>query len=62
MIVYDLGGRAVRHLFQGTVNPGPQRVDWNGRDDSGRHLATGVYLARVQVAQEQQIVKMTLAK
>ena len=62
VIVYDLGGRAVRHLFQGTVNPGPQRVDWNGRDDSGRHLATGVYLARVQVAQEQQIVKMTLAK
>jgi len=62
VIVYDLGGRAVRHLFQGTVNPGPQRMDWNGRDDSGRHLATGVYLARVQVAQELQIVKMTLAK
>ena len=60
--VYDLSGRAVRHLFEGTVNPGPQSVDWNGRDDHGRHLATGVYLARVQVAQEQQIVKMTLAK
>ena len=60
--VYDLSGRAVRHLFAGTVNPGPQSVNWNGRDDQGRHLATGVYLARVQVNEEQQIVKMTLAK
>lgn len=60
--IYDLQGRAVRRLFQGTVVPGPRSLTWNGRDDRDRHLATGVYLARVTVANEQQIVKMTLAK
>jgi len=62
LTVYDLSGRAVRHLFVGNVKPGPNSITWNGQDDSGRNLATGVYLARVQVAQEQQIVKMTLVK
>jgi hypothetical protein len=62
LTVYDLTGRAVRHLFVGDVRPGPNSITWNGQDDSGRNLATGVYLARVQVAQEQQIVKMTLVK
>jgi hypothetical protein len=62
VIVYDLQGRAVRHLFQGTVSPGPRSLTWNGRDDHDRHLATGVYLARVKVATEHQVVKMTLAK
>jgi len=60
--IYDLQGRAVRHLYQGTVNPGPLDVIWNGRDDSGRNLATGVYLARVTVADTQKLVKMTLVK
>ncbi len=62
LTVYDLSGRAVRHLFTGKVNPGPNSINWNGQDDSGRNLATGVYLARLRVAQEQQIVKMTLVK
>ncbi len=60
--VYDVQGRAVRHLFQGTVAPGLRRVAWNGRDDSDRSLAAGVYLARIRVAEFAQVVKMTLAK
>jgi len=62
VIVYDLQGRAVRHLFQGNVSPGPRSVNWDGRDDSGRYLATGAYLAQVKVDQDQQTVKMTLVK
>ncbi|MFT5314959.1 MAG: flagellar hook assembly protein FlgD, partial [Candidatus Krumholzibacteriia bacterium] len=60
--VYNLQGRAVRQLYAGSVNPGPQDVIWNGRDDAGRNLATGVYLARVTVGGTQKLVKMTLVK
>jgi len=60
--VFDLKGRRVRELFNGSVNPGPQSLLWNGRDDNGHNLATGVYLARVKVADENRTVKMTLAK
>lgn len=60
--IYDVSGRSVRHLFVGDVNPGPNSVTWNGQDDSGRHQSTGVYFAKIQVAQEHQVVKMTLVK
>jgi hypothetical protein len=61
--VYDLRGQLVRRLFKGTVTPGAQDFVWNGRDDQGQNLATGVYLAQIKLAGAQaQTVKMTLAK
>ena len=63
IVIYNLRGQAVRHLFRGTVAPGPQDVAWNGRTDSGRSLAAGIYLARVKLDGTLVAnVKMTLAK
>jgi hypothetical protein len=62
VVIYDLRGRAVRHLFRGDLDPGPRSMVWNGRDGSGRSLSSGVYLALVRVAGEMQTVKMTLAR
>ena len=60
--IYDLRGRNVRHLFAGSLEPGPQRLTWNGRDNDGRGLPSGIYLARVRAAEQTVTVKMTLAK
>ena len=60
--VYDLRGRAVRRLFAGPLAPGPQSLAWNGRDDDGRGLPSGVYFARVLAQDEVATVKMTLSK
>jgi hypothetical protein len=60
--VYDVAGRKVRSLFEGAVQPGPQRFDWNGRNDAGGTAASGLYLARVTVDGDTRSVKMTLAK
>lgn len=60
--IYNLKGQAVRNLFQGSVSPGPQNMVWNGRDDNGRSLATGIYMARVRLGEENSTVKMTLVK
>ncbi len=62
VVIYNLKGQAVRNLFQGSISPGPQNLIWNGRSDEGNHLATGVYLARVQLAGQSKTVKMTLVK
>ncbi len=62
VVIYNLRGQAVRNLFQGTVSPGPQNLVWNGRNDEGRNLATGVYFARVRLADQSKTVKMTLVK
>jgi hypothetical protein len=43
LIVYDVAGRHVRTLSQGHGVAGPQRVEWDGRDDRGRRVPAGVY-------------------
>jgi len=60
--VYDLRGQKIRSLYSGAAAPGLQSLTWDGRNDSGHNLAAGVYLARVNVAGQQQAVKMTLVK
>ena len=60
--VHDARGRLVRRLLQASLEPGPQAVAWDGRDDSGRALAAGVYLARISAGEASAALKMTLAK
>jgi len=60
--LFDLRGRKIRTLHEGTLQPGPQSFLWNGRDDSGGEVASGVYLARITVADLKQSLKITLAK
>ncbi len=62
VVIYDLRGRKIRGLHSGLLAPGPQTMVWDGRDDGGRNLASGVFLARVLVGREAQTVKMTLAR
>lgn len=46
--VYDLRGRCVRELRRGTLGAGAHRVEWDGRDGSGRGMPSGVYLMQVR--------------
>ncbi len=45
--VYDAAGRTVRTLFSGRRDGGEHRLAWDGRDDHGRRVASGVYFVRV---------------
>ncbi len=44
LAVYDLDGRLLRTLASGYHTTGEHHATWNGRDDEGRSLASGVYL------------------
>ncbi len=60
--VYDLRGREVRTLVNGVQDSGPQSIEWSGKDNAGRGVASGTYIYRL-VAREQTIQKkMTLLK
>lgn len=48
LAVYDLQGRRVRTLLAGNAAAGPHEVLWQGDDDAGRALPSGVYLARLR--------------
>jgi len=49
LVVYDLAGRPVRRLLDGaSLDAGRHETAWDGRGDSGRNLATGTYLCRLE--------------
>lgn len=45
--IFDVSGRRVRLLFDGTAQPGSTELTWDGRDDAGRTVTAGLYFARL---------------
>ncbi len=52
MGIYDATGRLVRHLVDTTVQAGEHRVRWDGCDDAGRKLTSGIYYSRLTAGAE----------
>ena len=60
--VYDVSGALVRTLVDESQQAGTKMVTWNGRDDSGRQVATGVYFYRLTAGRFSETRKMILLK
>jgi len=60
--IYDATGRRVATLLDGTAPAGPGEVRWDGRDDRGAVMATGVYYVRLEASGESHVRKMVLLK
>jgi hypothetical protein len=57
LIVYDLLGREVVRLVDGSMEPGYHEVQWNGRES-----ASGIYIARLVTPGYIKSIKMVLLK
>ncbi len=63
LVVYDVAGRAVRELLSDErLAAGPHEVAWDGRDASGRDVASGVYFVRADVDGAARVRKVTLVR
>ena len=61
--VYDISGRLVRVLLCGeAVVAGRHEAVWNGRNESGRTVAAGVYFYRLEGGSFSETRRMTLVK
>ncbi len=60
--VYDAAGRVVRTLLDGHVEAGVQGTVWDGQDDSGRPVGSGMYLYKLHANGEVLSGRMTLLK
>jgi hypothetical protein len=61
--ILDLRGRVVRTLVaKESFDAGSHSLHWNGRDDRGSVVASGVYQVRVQAGEQVAILKATLLK
>ncbi len=62
LAVYDLSGQQVRLLYSGLFYGGEQSFTWNGRNDQGQTMASGIYFCRLEQGGLRQEIKMTLLK
>jgi hypothetical protein len=61
--IYDASGRHVRTLFQRRqLTAGAQEAFWNGRDERGRSVTSGIYFARLAAGGAVVAEKVVLLK
>ena len=62
LTVFNLLGEYVRLLVDEIKPPGYHAVSWNGRDDSGHELSSGIYYYRLRTDQDVRVRKMMKLK
>lgn len=62
LVVFDIQGQRVATLVDAALAAGHHTVTWNGRDDAGRAMPSGVYLYRLQAGSSVQARKMILMR
>lgn len=62
LVVYNLLGQQVRVLANESVNPGVYKVEWDGKDELGQKVASGIYLYRITAGNYVETKKMVLMK
>lgn len=60
--VYDVSGRLIRTLIDGSRTAGPHTVQWDGKDNHHQTVASGVYLYRLTSGSFSRTKKMVFLK
>ncbi|MBU8920545.1 MAG: T9SS type A sorting domain-containing protein [Bacteroidales bacterium] len=60
--IFDVTGRRVKTLVSDVKNPGPHRIEWNGLDETGMRVVSGVYFYRLRAGKEELTKKMVLMR
>lgn len=62
LAIYNVLGELVRNLRQRREMPGLHAVRWDGRDDAGLPVSSGVYIYRLETGQQTASRKMILLR
>jgi len=62
LAVFDILGRKVSCLHNGALPAGEQRIVWDGTNDAGQRLSSGVYFYRLTMGDEVETRKMMMIK
>lgn len=60
--IFSIDGRLVRTLLDGSLAAGEQMTAWDGRDDGGRALPSGLYLYAFEAEGQRETRKMLMTK
>ncbi|HFE54155.1 MAG TPA: T9SS type A sorting domain-containing protein [Bacteroidetes bacterium] len=62
LTVHNLRGQRVRVLRTGVLNAGRHSLRWDGTDDAGRSVPSGVYLVRLRAGEQVAVRKVVLVR
>ena len=62
LAIYDLRGRLVSKLVDQDREPGRYQAHWDGRDDRGARVSSGIYLYRIEAGEFVSARKMVLVR
>lgn len=60
--IYDILGNSVRTLFNGVSQSGKNKIDWNGKDNNGNVVGSGIYFYKIKMRDISFNGKMILEK
>jgi flagellar hook assembly protein FlgD len=60
--IFDARGRLIRALVSRREPLGPKTTTWNGKDDVGRDVASGVYFLRLEIGDNVTSRKLVLVR
>lgn len=60
--VFDLFGNLVANIYSGDLNVGPNQLQWNGIDNTGRACSNGTYIIRLSNSDFNAVSKIILSK
>lgn len=60
--VYNVRGQLVKTLVDGYQQAGERQAVWNGTDESGREVGSGVYFYKLATETQQDVRRMVLVK
>ena len=60
--IYNIKGQKVKQLVSDQLSAGQHSVVWNGKDDSGKSVSSGIYLYKLKTVNFEKTKKMILIK
>src|SRR5439155_418500 len=60
--LYDVRGRLVRTIVRGGYPSGFQSAGWNGKDDGGRRVASGIYFLKSASGGHEETIKISVLR
>ncbi len=62
VVIYSIQATVVATLFKGVQSPGNYTINWNGRDEQGRLMPAGDYIAEVRIGVDRYVRKRIVIK
>jgi len=58
--IFNIRGQKIRSIHTGELESGSHQFNWDGQDEAGENVTSGVYLVRMQTGDDIQYTRLTI--